>query len=297
MTELQKHYSIFPVFGPDPECMSLEELKSTILFENEHLLVLDKPGWIVCHPSKNGPFSSLVGAAREYCNVETLHLVFRLDRETSGVVVLAKNRKYARICQMAIEKREVQKEYYAILEGELKDYTYVSKHLARDMDSPVYVKVTVRKSNSSQSARSHFFPVFAKNGYSLVRIILETGRKHQIRAHAEWLKHRVVGDKIYGPDASLFLEFAEKGWTDHLQSMLPMRRQAIHAASIAFNTPEYSQTFTAPLAWDMQQFCCEKMGLSPEEIQAALAQPLVIPTAASVESGSAEDENTETAAD
>jgi 23S rRNA pseudouridine1911/1915/1917 synthase len=274
-TGVKRHYSTFPEFGPEPECLTIEELKSLILFENEHLLVLDKPGWIVCHPSKNGPFSSLVGAAREYCNVETLHLVFRLDRETSGVVVLAKNRKYARICQMAIEKRdEVQKEYYVILEGELPMYTYVNQHLARDMESPVYVKMTVRKSNSSQSARTHFVPVFARNGYTLVRIVLETGRKHQIRAHAEWLKHKVVGDKVYGPDASLFLEFAEHGWTPRLQQMLPMRRQALHAGNITFNTPEYHQTFTAPLAWDMEQFCCEKMGIMSNDIKVALAKPL-----------------------
>ena len=71
--------------------ISPEEMRTWVLFEDERLFVLNKPGDIVCHPSKDGPWSSLVGAAREYLGLPTVHLVFRLDRETSGVVVLAKD--------------------------------------------------------------------------------------------------------------------------------------------------------------------------------------------------------------
>ena len=68
----------------------IEDFKKWILYEDEHIIAFDKPGWLVCHPSKNGPFSSLVGAAKDYLMADSLHLVSRLDRETSGVVLLAK---------------------------------------------------------------------------------------------------------------------------------------------------------------------------------------------------------------
>ncbi len=266
MQDVKRDYRTFPEFGPDAELITLEELKAAILYEDEHILVLDKPGWIVCHPSKNGPFSSLVGAVREYTELDTLHLINRLDRETSGLIFLAKNKKYARLLQGAIEDRLVTKVYYTILEGHLENPIYINQPLARDMDSPVYVKVTVRKSNSAQKARSYFEPLISANGFTLTRVVLDTGRKHQIRAHAQWLGHRVVGDKIYGPNAELFLEFAEKGWTDRLEQALPMRRQAIHAFKMTFRTPEFQTSFVAPLAWDVCQFCQHRMGLTPEQL-------------------------------
>ena len=87
--------------------VNLNELREWILYEDENVLVLDKPGWLVCHPSKNGPFSSLVGAAKEYLGVDSIHLASRLDRETSGVVLLAKHKKAASHWQKAIEEKRV----------------------------------------------------------------------------------------------------------------------------------------------------------------------------------------------
>ena len=98
-------------FLANPPLIELSDLKKWIIKEDDNLLVIDKPGWIVCHPSKQGPLSSLVGACREYTGIDTLHLVNRLDRETSGVVILAKNKTWARRCQMAFEQRRVIKTY------------------------------------------------------------------------------------------------------------------------------------------------------------------------------------------
>jgi 23S rRNA pseudouridine1911/1915/1917 synthase len=110
-------YKTFPTFASKTEMFQLHELKQCIIYEDSHLLVLNKPGWIVCHPSKQGPLSSLIGSAREYTRLNTLYLINRLDRETSGLVVVAKNKNYARILQSAIENRYVAKTYYAIVEG------------------------------------------------------------------------------------------------------------------------------------------------------------------------------------
>src|SRR5690348_4145526 len=108
------------------------ELQSWILCETADLLVVDKPGLVVCHPSKEGPWSSLVGACREYLALERLHMPSRLDRETSGVVVFAKNRETASRLQTAVERRRVRKTYWAILSGDLHDRCEVSQPIARD---------------------------------------------------------------------------------------------------------------------------------------------------------------------
>ena len=89
--------------------ITLDELRSWIVYEDAQLLVISKPGDVVCHPSKAGPWSSLVGAVREYTRLLTVHLVFRLDRETSGIVVLAKDPATASRLQTAMMKRQVGK--------------------------------------------------------------------------------------------------------------------------------------------------------------------------------------------
>ncbi len=245
----------------EAELIDPAELRTWIVYEDEDVLVIDKPGWIVCHPSKNGPWSSLVGACRELTGLETLHLVARLDRETSGIVLIAKRPAAARRLQMAFQERRVEKSYLAIMGGELTESVSVNQPLAKDLESQVAARVTVRKSRSAQKARTHFEPLLSGGGYTLVRVKPETGRKHQIRAHAFWLGHPIAGDKIYGPDDTLFLEFITGGWTSRLAAALPMRRQALHAASLTF---ENGPQFRLPLAWDMVQFAREIMGVDVE---------------------------------
>ncbi len=238
------------------------ELPAWILHEDADLLVMNKPGGAVCHPSKNGPWSSLVGACREYLGLPVVHLVHRLDRETSGLVVLAKHRKAARVTQMAFQNRQVEKTYLGILQGDLPEPILVDRKLARDVDSPVYVKQTVRDSRSAQAAQTRFEPLARANGFTLAAITPLTGRKHQIRAHAAWLGVALAGDKIYGPDDRLYLEFIERGWTAELAARLPLPRQALHAWKLRFSAPECEASFTAPLPADLAGFCRDH-GIDP----------------------------------
>ncbi|MEO6005363.1 MAG: RluA family pseudouridine synthase [Opitutus sp.] len=230
-----------------------EELVGWIVYEDERLLVVGKPGDVVCHPSKAGPWSSLVGATREYTALPTMHLVFRLDRETSGVVVLAKDARMASRLQTAMQERKVGKRYQAILTGELREPTTVNQPLGDDIGSPVFIKSAVRP--DGQVSVTHFSPVRTAGGFTLVDVVTETGRKHQIRAHAQWLGHSIVGDKIYGPDARHYLEFIDDGWTPALEAKLLLPRQALHCAEIDLRTAGLDYVFTAPLPIDLRDFC------------------------------------------
>ena len=228
------------------------EVPGWIVYEDARLLVVAKPGDVVCHPSKAGPWSSLVGAAREYTQLPVMHLVFRLDRETSGVVVLAKDARMASRLQTAMQERKVGKAYQAILAGELPGPVTVDQPLGDDTASPVFVKSAVRA--DGQPAVTHFTPVAAGGGFTAVRVVTETGRKHQIRAHAQWLGHAVGGDKIYGPDARLYLEFIDTGWTEALAARLLLPRQALHCAEIDLRPAGLDHVFRAPLPADLGDF-------------------------------------------
>lgn len=236
-----------------------EQLSEWIVHEDDELLVVNKSGEVVCHPSKFGPTSSLVGAAREYTGLETIHLVFRLDRETSGIVVMAKTPEMASRLQKAMQTRRVGKRYIAIMQGELSDPVMVDQPLGQDADSPVHVKDRVRP--DGKPATSHFIPLHSQGGFTLCEVRPRTGRKHQIRAHAQWMGHSIVGDKIYGPDPRLFLTFIEHGFTSELERALLLPRQALHCAEIDLRPTGLAWVFSAPPPADMHDFVVQNMAL------------------------------------
>lgn len=243
------------------------EVPAWIVHEDENLLVVDKPGDVVCHPSKAGPWSSLVGALREYTGLPTVHLIFRLDRETSGIVVLAKNAAMASRLQTALQRQRIGKRYRAILTGRLDAPVRVDQPLGDDVTSPVFVKSTVVPAGEGKEAVTEFRPLAcsAQGEFTLADVILGTGRKHQIRAHAQWLGHPVVGDRVPGPDARLYLEFIDTGWTEALAARLLLPRQALHCAEIDLRPAGLDHVFRAALAPDLAEFCAKNKITPPRE--------------------------------
>lgn len=252
-----------------PPLVNAADLRSWLLLNDERLLVIDKPGWLVVHPSKNGPWSSLAGAVREEFKPDAIRFVFRLDRETSGVIVLAKTDAVAGRLGKAILKRNIGKLYVALLEGEISAPVTVSEALGPDPTANVTVKSRVVPADSpgAQAAETKFHPLLARGGFTLVGVELVTGRKHQIRAHGEWLGHRVVGDKLYGPDPGLYLEFATKGWTDRHSALLPLTRQALHCAAIDLRPAGLDYLLRAPWPKDLARFAERRMQLPAAEAQ------------------------------
>ena len=245
------------------------DLRRWILFEDEQLLVLDKPGWLVVHPSKRGPWSSLAGAVREGLGIGTIRFVYRLDRETSGVIILAKDEATGSRLQKAIGRRRVGKVYGVLLEGELAGRTEVAQALGPDPSAGVTVKQKVVEAGAAgaQASVTVFQPLARGGGFTLAGVELLTGRKHQIRAHAEWLGHRVVGDKLYGPDPRLYLEFATAGWTARHEALLPLTRQAVHCAAIDLRAAGLDRVFTAPWPAELARFGERRLALPAPKAQ------------------------------
>ena len=250
-----------------PPLVDPGELRGWVLLDDERLLVLDKPGWLVCHPSKNGPWSSLAGAVREEFKADAIRLVYRLDRETSGVIILAKTEAVGGRLGKAVLQHRIGKLYIALLEGELTDSVTVDQPLGPDPTANVTVKSRVVAGAGSQEAITRFHPLVARGGFTLAGVELLTGRKHQIRAHAEWLGRRVVGDKLYGPDPGLYLEFAMKGWTERHSALLPITRQALHCAAIDLRATGMDYLLRAPWPKDLARFAQRSMALPADEAQ------------------------------
>ena len=249
-----------------------DEFPGWILFEDDDFVVIDKPGWLVCHPSKDGPWSSLVGACREFYGLQEVHLVSRLDRETSGVVLMAKNKKAASFSQKAVQERRVRRSYLALMEGEFSETLVADGWLGNDPDSLVFVKQRVtRRSGKAKRARTTMTPLFSSGGYTLAVVRPETGRKHQIRVHSQWLGFPLVGDKLYGRDETLYLEFVEKGWTPRLEKTLHFPRQALHAATFRLDGPDRELAFKAPFPVDLRDFCIDRMGMDDAFLEEACA--------------------------
>ena len=166
--------------------------------------------------------------------------------------------------QVAMQERKIGKAYLAIVTGHLAAPVTVDQPLGDDVRSPVFIKsAVVGPDMGGQNAITHFTPLArstgaisspARDGFTLVRVVTETGRKHQIRAHAQWLGHSLVGDKIYGPDARCYLEFIDQGWTPALAEKLLLPRQALHCAEIDLRAAGLDQVFHEPLAEDLAAF-------------------------------------------
>jgi 23S rRNA pseudouridine1911/1915/1917 synthase len=251
-----------------------------IIFEDDDLLVINKPAGLVCHPTKNGELSSLIGRARLYLNVSppaagdgenqgnvaqplppvtrhlslshsdtapssipSPHLVNRLDRETSGVVIIAKNPRVAGELGKILEIRAVRKEYLAIVHGHVaSEQGIIDAPLGRDEHSRVFVKDCVRPDGASSQTEFWVERKFSRPAtshqppatFSLLRVVPRTGRKHQIRIHLAHLGHPIVGDKLYGGDEDLYLALVESRLTDAQRARLIFENHALHARAVQF---------------------------------------------------------------
>ena len=207
-----------------------------ILHEDADLLVVNKPAGLVCHPTKGDDTSSLIGRLRLHLGPGLQpRLVNRLDRETSGVTVVARTPEAARELGRLWERRAVTKDYLAIIHGHLaSDELLVDAPLGKDIGSRVAIKDCVRADGAPAQTQVRVLRRFTRDGrpFTLAAVQPRSGRKHQIRIHLSHAGHPIVGDKIYSEDERLYLDFVAGRLTAEQQTGLLLPHHALHAAEL-----------------------------------------------------------------
>lgn len=253
----------FPLKNGDLLEISLEEehpsenivpvdLPIHIIYEDEDLMVIDKPADMPVHPSIGNYENTLANAAAWYFHRQNIPFVFRafnrLDRDTTGLLILAKHMLSGAILSDQMKKRAIHRTYLAITEGKTDPAGTIDSPIGRTDQSLILRQVDHENGDSacthylqkcwhSKTFYPETLPV-PQDGLSLVQLQLETGRTHQIRVHMTSIGHPLIGDTLYNPETAL------------------MNRQALHSYRLAFTHPVtgISLEFTSPLPEDMAEF-------------------------------------------
>lgn len=209
-----------------------------IVYEDEDILVINKPADMPIHPSQGNYDNTLANAVAYYYKQKgdtfTYRCINRLDRDTTGLLIIAKHMYSASILSNMVANREIYREYLAIATGEIPENGTITAPIARVDGSTIERCID---EEHGEYACTHYKRIAYKNGYSLVSLKLETGRTHQIRVHLKHIGHPLPGDFLYNPDYSV------------------IERQALHSHKLSFNHPISGKLleFVVDLPTDMKK--------------------------------------------
>lgn len=236
-----------------------------VIAESEDWIVVDKPAPLIVHPANRKPEPTLLGGLEQLLAFELqtggqLGIITRLDRETSGIVLVSKNLLTARELGWIFERRQAKKEYLALVHGwpEVEEWESSEPILRAGELGPsaIWVRQIVHPQGKECRTRFRVERRFERDGapFSEVRCFPETGRMHQIRVHLAAGGFPIVGDKIYSRDGAEYLEWMADGWTPALERRLILPRHALHAAALEIPWNGDFLRWETPLSLDLQDF-------------------------------------------
>jgi 23S rRNA pseudouridine1911/1915/1917 synthase len=236
-----------------------------VVDECDDWLVVDKPAPLIVHPANDKPEPTLLGGvehllAYELENGACPGIVTRLDRETSGLVLIAKHTAAARELGGVFERREAEKEYLAVVNGWPEDDEWVCRErIVRAGSvgpSAIWVRQIVHEAGRECVTGFVVERRFerAEGRFAVVRCFPETGRMHQIRVHLAHGGHPLVGDKLYSGDGTEYIEWMAEGWTEVLAGRLFLPRHALHAARLGVPWGGRMCRWEAPMGADLEDF-------------------------------------------
>jgi 23S rRNA pseudouridine1911/1915/1917 synthase len=239
----------------------LDDVLLPVLYEDEHLLAIDKPPLVTVHPTARYHKNTVIERLRKARPGEFLALIHRIDRETSGVLMLAKHIESERAFKRLLEERSlggedsVKKAYVAVTHG-VPELTFCDLPVELDTENSLRVKMRIAAPGQGLPARTGIEVCETRAGYALCRLALHTGRQHQIRLHLAALGGPVVGDKLYGPDERMLARAADGELSDEDLRLLEHPRQLLHAERYDFTHPmtKAPLRLLAPLPHDLQRF-------------------------------------------
>jgi 23S rRNA pseudouridine1911/1915/1917 synthase len=227
-----------------------------VVYEDDQLLVVNKPADLVCHPTKNGPLSSLIARVRTHMGNDEGRLVNRLDRETSGIVLIAKGAEVASELGRIIAG-PAEKTYWAIVHGHPNETEFrMVAPLGRDTASAVAIKDCVREDGAAAETRARVIGTFFREGepFALLEVAPQTGRKHQIRIHLAHAGFPIVGDKLYGSDEQRYLRLVERRLTEDDRKALRLSSHGLHARALTFDWRGREWNFEAEASPEFHDF-------------------------------------------
>jgi 23S rRNA pseudouridine1911/1915/1917 synthase len=232
------------------------DLNFKIIYEDDYIIGVDKPGNLLVHRSGKSFRSNLIYQLR-YCRDPVRYgdvdIINRLDRETSGVVLLAKDKNSLRMMNDAFALRAMRKEYIAIVAGTPREEAWTVKlPIGKDIASAIKYKYCIDHEHGKE-AETYIETVQKLSGHAMVRLKPITGRTHQIRVHLAAAGLPIVGDKLYGMEEKEFLSWRDD--TGHFKGQLLFHRQALHCACISFVHPitKNEISIAAPLPRDLKE--------------------------------------------
>lgn len=227
-----------------------QDIQLSIIYQDEALIVINKPAEMVVHPGAGNPDQTLVNALLhhfpELQQLPRAGIVHRLDKDTTGLLLVARTLSSHHALVQALQHREIHRHYQAIVMGKLISGATIEAPIGRDPHQRTHMTVI----ESGKPAITHYRVLERYADYTRVQVQLETGRTHQIRVHFQHIEHPVVGDPIYGGRFKL-----PKGASEHLRHLLQtFKRQALHAEILSLTHPLTKEVmkWTAPLPEDFK---------------------------------------------